>query len=109
MEQNQLKDVKISVSKKSKIKVLWASLFRSSEDIACVTLHLKQKRVEIVCYCGDSDGNLGIMLRPDTENDEPLTEVSFLEYKGWEFFAALTGKYRVDICLIKNKEEETKS
>jgi hypothetical protein len=101
-----LDDIQVSCPKKGSVRVEFASLVTSSEDTVCIWVNLKNKWVELVACSEDENGVPGIVLRPNTDKDEFLTEVKFPKYRGWEIFAAQTSGYLASVCLMNKSVKE---
>ena len=107
-------DVQVSVKShgSTKIKVHFAQVFKSSEDIVCIYVNLKEKHVDLIGCSGDEHGIPGLLVLPagmEEDQSEFCTEIKFPLYRNWDIFSVQTSKYLISVCLTKKNEEEIKS
>lgn len=71
------------------------------DGIASITIDTKIKHPGIVAIGSDED-NPVIELDLNSPDDGDNSEITILGYRDWSVWNAQSGKYRIDITLIRN-------
>jgi len=80
-----------------------------ADDIVCISLDLKSKYADLLCWGSSDDipcvsyvANDVTMYLDKSMDGDAITEVSFPDYAGWEVFSASApGRYTANVVLVK--------
>ena len=80
------------------------------DTIVALYLDLESKYCEIGASLSSSKGECGICIEAtenshhldETKDREKMTRIYFPEFVGWDYWAGASGRYTIQVCLIKH-------
>jgi hypothetical protein len=103
-------ETRIAIDHKGAVIIENATIYRQGETVAAIALNMETRYADIAGRGNDENGfpQIGITANSNSEpldKDYPqdsITEITFLDFAGWNIFSAEVDKSSVLICLTKN-------
>ncbi len=86
-----------------------AFIVKKRKDLVALSIDLKSKNCQVGATYSSSDGSCGVdveatehslyLYKSKDLND--FTLITFPKFKGWKVFASSSGRYNIDVCLIR--------
>lgn len=108
MKQYKRTPIKITQQGKPIVSGDAAVVIQEAENIVALSISMESKRCFVDASYGSSEGDIGIIIDCDEnslflseEAEDTVTLVEFPEYRGWQYFASSSGRYDIQVCLVK--------
>ncbi len=109
-----MKNIKIKVIQQGAPIVNTGWVVESGKNIVALYVDLKSKYCEVSSSFSGSNGDCGVSLKATERSlhlneeveKEDFTSIVFSDYKGWDVFAYYLGRYTLNVCLVKPKQND---